>query len=41
MRWTGDLRAVDEVVGKAGELLDLTQPVALLFVGCLHHILDS
>jgi hypothetical protein len=37
----GDLRAVDEVVEKAGKLLDLTQPVALLFVGCLHHILDS
>jgi len=37
----GDLRAVDDVVGKAGKLLDLTQPVALLFVGCLHHILDS
>ena len=29
----GDLRAVDEVVEKAGKLLDLTQPVALLFVG--------
>jgi hypothetical protein len=35
----GDL--LDEVVGKAGKLLDLTQPVALLFAGCLHHILDS
>ncbi|MGH3264242.1 MAG: SAM-dependent methyltransferase [Trebonia sp.] len=22
-------------------LLDLTRPVALLFVGCLHHVLDS
>ena len=37
----GDLRAVDDVLGRAAELLDLTQPVALLFVGCLHHIVDS
>jgi SAM-dependent methyltransferase len=36
-----DLRDVEEVLAKAGELLDLSQPVALLFVGCLHHIVDS
>lgn len=37
----GDLRSVDDVLAKAARLLDLTRPVALLFVGCLHHILDS
>ena len=37
----GDLRAVDEVAVAAGKLLDLTKPVGLLFVGCLHHIPDS
>lgn len=26
------------VLGEAGKLLDFTQPVALLFVACLHHI---
>jgi SAM-dependent methyltransferase len=36
-----DLRDVDEVLAKAGELIDFTKPVALLFVGVLHHILDS
>ncbi len=36
-----DLRDVDEVLSEAGELLDFTQPVGLLFVGCLHHIVDS
>jgi SAM-dependent methyltransferase len=36
-----DLRDVDEVLAKAGELLDLSQPTGLLFVGCLHHIVDS
>ena len=35
-----DLRDVEEVLSRAGELLDLTQPVGLLFVGCLHHIAD-
>ena len=38
---TGDLRAVDDVLGKARKMLDFTKPVGLLFVGCLHHILDS
>jgi SAM-dependent methyltransferase len=36
-----DLRDVGEVLAKAGELIDFTQPTALLFVGCLHHIVDS
>ncbi len=35
-----DLRDVEEVLSRAGELLDFTQPVGLLFVGCLHHIAD-
>jgi SAM-dependent methyltransferase len=26
---------------EAGELLDFTKPVALMFVGCLHHLPDS
>jgi hypothetical protein len=36
-----DLREVDEVLSRAGELLDFTRPTGLLFVGCLHHIVDS
>jgi SAM-dependent methyltransferase len=36
-----DLRDVDEILAQAGEVLDLGQPVALMFVGCLHHIVDS
>lgn len=36
-----DLRDVDEVLAGARELLDLTRPVGLLFVGCLHHIVDA
>jgi SAM-dependent methyltransferase len=36
-----DLRDVDEVLARAGELLDLTRPAGLLFVGCLHHIVDA
>ena len=36
-----DLRDVDEVLSGAGELLDFTRPAGLLFVGCLHHIVDS
>jgi len=36
-----DMRDVDDVLAKAGELIDFTQPVGLLFVGCLHHIVDS
>jgi SAM-dependent methyltransferase len=36
-----DLRDIDEVLAKARGLIDFTQPVGLLFVGCLHHIVDS
>ena len=33
-----DLRDVDEVLSRAGKMLDFARPVGLLFVGCLHHI---
>jgi SAM-dependent methyltransferase len=36
-----DLRDPDAVLGAAAETLDLTQPVALLFVATLHHIVDE
>ena len=36
-----DLRDVDTVLGEAGKLLDFNEPVALMFVGVLHHILDE
>ena len=36
-----DLRDVDEVLSRAGELLDFARPTGLLFVGCLHHIVDA
>ena len=36
-----DMRDVDEVLAGAAELLDFAQPVALMFVGCLHHLVDS
>jgi S-adenosyl methyltransferase len=36
-----DLRDVDKVLGGAIELLDLSQPVALMFVACLHHLEDE
>lgn len=36
-----DLRDVDQVLSEAGKLIDFTKPTALLFVGCLHHIVDS
>ena len=36
-----DLRDVDGVLSRAGEMLDLSQPAGLLFVGCLHHIVDA
>jgi S-adenosyl methyltransferase len=36
-----DLRDVDEVLAKAGELLDFTKPVALMFVAVLHCIEDA
>jgi hypothetical protein len=36
-----DLRDVGEVLSGAGKVADFSQPAALLFVGCLHHIVDS
>jgi SAM-dependent methyltransferase len=36
-----DMRDVAQVLAGAGELLDFTEPVALMFVGCLHHLPDS
>jgi len=36
-----DLRDEETVLGDAGKLLDFTQPVALMFVACLHHIPDE
>ena len=36
-----DMRNVAEVLAAARELLDFTEPVALMFVGCLHHLADS
>jgi SAM-dependent methyltransferase len=36
-----DLRDVDQVLSEARGLIDFTLPVGLLFVGCLHHIVDS
>jgi S-adenosyl methyltransferase len=36
-----DLRHVDEVLSAAGKLLDLAQPVGLLFVASLHNIPDA
>ena len=30
-----------DTVAQAGDLLDLGQPAGLLFVGCLHHIVDA
>lgn len=35
-----DLRDVTEVLAAAGKILDLTRPVGLLFVACLHNIPD-
>ena len=35
-----DLRDVEEVLARAGQLLDFTQPVALMFVAVLHCIED-
>jgi SAM-dependent methyltransferase len=36
-----DMRDVAEVLAGVGELLDFSKPVALMFVGCLHHLPDS
>jgi SAM-dependent methyltransferase len=36
-----DMRDVEEVLAKAGGLLDFSQPVGMLFVGSLHHVRDE
>jgi hypothetical protein len=36
-----DLRDVDEVLAKAGQLLDFSKPVGLMFVAVLHCVMDS
>ena len=36
-----DLRDADEVLHAAERVLDLGRPVALMFVGCLHHLADK
>jgi SAM-dependent methyltransferase len=36
-----DLRDADAVLRDAGELLDFSKPVALMFVACLHHVTDA
>jgi hypothetical protein len=35
-----DLRDVDTVLRQAGEQLDFSEPVALMFVACLYHLED-
>jgi SAM-dependent methyltransferase len=35
-----DLRDAGEVIRQAGQLLDLSAPVAVMFVACLHHLED-
>ena len=35
-----DLRNVEKVLAETGKLLDLTKPVGLLFLACLHNIPD-
>jgi hypothetical protein len=37
----GDLRDADAVLSAAGEHLDFSKPVGLLFIACLHNIPDS
>jgi S-adenosyl methyltransferase len=36
-----DMRDSNDVLDRAGELLDFTQPAAVMFVACLHHIEDD
>jgi len=36
-----DFRNPDDIVDRAGALLDLTQPVAVMLVGLLHHFRDT
>jgi O-methyltransferase involved in polyketide biosynthesis len=37
----GDLREPDKILAQAADTLDLTQPVALILLGILHHIPDT
>ena len=37
----GDLRDPDKIIAEAARSLDLTQPVALMLLGVLHHIPDT
>lgn len=36
-----DLRDVDELLQKSSKILDFSQPVALMFIACLHHLEDE
>lgn len=36
-----DLRDVEKVLRESADLLDFSQPVALMFVACLHHLEDE
>jgi hypothetical protein len=36
-----DLRDADTVLSQSAELLDFSQPVALMFIACLHHLEDE
>jgi len=36
-----DLRDVEKVLGESAKLLDFSQPVALMFIACLHHLEDE
>jgi len=38
---SADLRDVDEVLARAGDLLDFSQPVGLLFIAVLHCVVDA
>jgi SAM-dependent methyltransferase len=36
-----DMRDVDDVLAQSGKLIDFREPVALMFVACLHHLEDA
>jgi hypothetical protein len=36
-----DMRDADEVLAQAGRVIDFSQPAALMFVACLHHVEDD
>jgi hypothetical protein len=36
-----DMRDVDDVLARAGKLIDFRAPVGLMFVACLHHLEDK